>query len=319
LKILAIDTSSIQASAAIVAVEMDNAADCNATLCVEKYIPNIHTHTIIGEIFLNARTGEKQWTHSEILMPGVESLFELTRIQPQEIDYVAYSCGPGSFTGLRIGAACALGVARALERPAIGIPTLDALAYNMHGAGGEAQVVPMLDARRGQVYTAVYFRDADGGLKNQFKDEKVPEFIAMIIPTLVQQLVFNRLFRGQNDKPIILLGDGASAYEKEIRQAFESHCTEGASNVFFAPANNNRVRASSVAMCAANKIVANCDVFKIPENRSAISSSVEILYVRAPQAVREMEERAKINTAEQPSKINLSQNATFYKSEETTP
>jgi len=277
---LAIDTSGIQASAAIVDVKSD--AGDGASFCAEKYIPS--SHTVIGEIFLNARTGEKQWTHSESLMPGVQSLFELTRIQPQEVDYVAYSCGPGSFTGLRIGAACALGIARALGRAAVGVPTLDALACNMHGVGGEAQVVPMLDARRGQVYTAIYFRDAEGGLKNQFEEAKIPEFVAMIIPVVTHQLDFNRFFRGQGGKPIILLGDGAIAYEKEIRRLFDQYNPKEASNVFFAPANNNHVRASSVAICAANKILANPDAFQ-----NGTSGEVEILYVRAPQAVREKE------------------------------
>ncbi|MCL1788471.1 MAG: tRNA (adenosine(37)-N6)-threonylcarbamoyltransferase complex dimerization subunit type 1 TsaB, partial [Defluviitaleaceae bacterium] len=126
MKILSIDTSGLQAGAAIV-----------------------DDHVTIGEITLNARTGEKSWSHSEILMPGIHQLFKLTGICQHQIDYVAYTNGPGSFTGLRIGAATALGLAKGMGKPAISVPTLDALAYNMLGAGGSGLVVPMMDARRG--------------------------------------------------------------------------------------------------------------------------------------------------------------------------
>lgn len=246
MKILAIDTSGLQAGAAIVA-------------------ENNSSYITVGEVFLNARTGAKSYTHSEILMPGVAQLFELTRLLPADIDFVAYTCGPGSFTGLRIGAACALGISRALKIPAIAVPTLDALAYNITGGGF---VVPMLDARRGQVYTAFYVQNE----KNFFS--KKSECLALPIESAFEEI--SRFFlvdTGVNDtcvneKKIFFLGDGADANAEKIKEAFP--------RAVFPHANNNRQRAASVAVCAAEKIL-----------RGEFSDKVEILYVRAPQAVRE--------------------------------
>ncbi|MCL2225598.1 MAG: tRNA (adenosine(37)-N6)-threonylcarbamoyltransferase complex dimerization subunit type 1 TsaB [Defluviitaleaceae bacterium] len=252
MRILAIDTSGLQAGAAIVDVA-ENAP-----------------YITVGEIFLNARTGEKNWTHSEILMPGVERLFELTRTEPQQVDYVAYTCGPGSFTGLRIGAACVLGIARALDKPAVAVPTLDALAYNMLGTGGQATIVPMLDARRGQVYTAVFSRDDNGKIE---KDGS--EYMALPVAELLEKLQ-----KFSENTKIIFFGDGADANAETIRDKIPT--------AFFPPANNNRQRAASVAICAAEKILSG----------EEISSAVEIMYVRAPQAVREAAAKKSANGGE---------------------
>jgi tRNA threonylcarbamoyladenosine biosynthesis protein TsaB len=207
---------------------------------------------VVGEFALNARMGEKSWTHSEILMPGVEQLFKLTRIEPGEIDYVAYTCGPGSFTGLRIGAACALGIARALNKPVIAVPTLDALAYNITGEG---LIVPMLDARRGQVYTALY-KACGEGLERQ------TDYLAMPAEEFIQAHLYQ-------DKKYTFLGEGADANAEAIRRYIPG--------AVFANASNNRTRAASAGVCAAEKIHSGC----VP------SAETEILYVRAPQAVRE--------------------------------
>ncbi|MCL2388017.1 MAG: tRNA (adenosine(37)-N6)-threonylcarbamoyltransferase complex dimerization subunit type 1 TsaB [Defluviitaleaceae bacterium] len=241
IKILAIDTSGEQAGVAIVAAK--DAA-----------------YITVGEVTLNARTGEKAWTHSEILMPAVEQLFELTRLSPSDIDFVAYSNGPGSFTGLRIGAASALGIARSLNIPAIPVPTIDALAYNVLGTGDNLFIVPMLDARRGQVYTAIYFRNDDGTI------ERIMNFMALPVVEFLSYFV-------DSDMYVVFLGDGADANAEVIRAAIP--------NAIFAPANNNRQRASSVGVWAIEKILAGCE----------FSKDVEILYVRAPQAVREAERK----------------------------
>jgi tRNA threonylcarbamoyladenosine biosynthesis protein TsaB len=274
LKILAIDTSGLQAGAAIVECSSECAEKSDASFVAGKYI-------LVGEIFLNARAAKKEctpaennsanrrspndtYTHSEILMPGVEQLFALTRIEPSQIDYVAYTCGPGSFTGLRIGAACALGIARSLEVPAIAVPTLDALAYNALDAGGECNVVPMLDARRGQVYTAFYLRNESGEI------ERKTDFLAMSIDECV---TFPLHHCGTESKQILFFGDGADANKNVILNAFP--------NAIFPSANNNRQRASSAAIWAAEKILEGCEFPNTPE----------ILYVRAPQAVREQAAR----------------------------
>ena len=257
MKILAIDTSGLQASAAIVST-------CENS-----------SYITVGEIFLNARTGEKSWTHSEILMPGVQQLFELTRLSPVNIDYVAYTCGPGSFTGLRIGAACALGMARALGIPAIAVPTLDALAYNALGVGHECIIIPMLDARRGQVYTAIYGRDIYGEIS------RMSNYMALSVGEMCQELC--KLGKGERNiyfpwSGVVVLGDGADANAAELRKIMPDYTLD----LIFSSANNNRQRAASAAVWAAEKILAGHE----------FSDKVEILYVRAPQAVRESERKS---------------------------
>jgi len=235
MKILAIDTSGQQAGAAI----------------IDDYI-------IIGETLLNARTGEKSWTHSEILMPGIDQLFTLTGVNMHYIDYIAYTSGPGSFTGLRIGASTAIGLASGLNKPTIPVPTLDSLAYNMLGVGRNRLVIPMMDARRRQVYSAVY-RQCEGGALTRTTD-----YMALPVEEMTGQL-------GNED--MILLGDGACAYRETI-QATLPHA-------IFAPSNNNRQRPSSTAVWALEQIKAG----------HTLNDTVDILYVRAPQAVQDLKNK----------------------------
>jgi tRNA threonylcarbamoyladenosine biosynthesis protein TsaB len=92
--------------------------------------------------------------HSTRLMPLVAQMIEDSGIPKAELDGIAVGIGPGSFTGLRIGLATAKGLAFALNKPCAGVSTLKALAY---GTGAQlGLVVPMLDAKRGEVFTAVY-------------------------------------------------------------------------------------------------------------------------------------------------------------------
>ena len=245
MKILAIDTSGQEAGAAI----------------IDDYI-------IIGEILLNARTGDKAWTHSEILMPGIDQLFSLTGINMEQIDYIAYTSGPGSFTGLRIGASTALGLAKGLNIPAIPVPTLCSLAYNMLGTGSNGLVIPMMDARRGQVYSAVY-RQGEGGTLTRTTD-----YIALPVEDLLAQI---QLVPKLDQLKNIFLGDGAQAYKEVIKTALRQ--------AIFAPANNNRQRASSAAVWALEQIKAGYT----PNN------TVDILYVRAPQAVQDLKNKAAKN------------------------
>ncbi len=93
-------------------------------------------------------------THSEWLMPSIEAMMAASGIAASGIDVVAVSMGPGSFTGLRIGVSIAKGIAWTLGCPIIGVSTLKALALNLRDTGYVA--VPLLDARRSQVYSAVY-------------------------------------------------------------------------------------------------------------------------------------------------------------------
>ena len=126
MKILALDTTGLVASVALVDEEKT-----------------------IAEFTTNYKK-----THSQTIMPMIEQLKNMVELDLSEIDYVACASGPGSFTGLRIGAATAKGLAHGLDKKIIPVPTLDGLAYNL--AESSKLIVPIMDARRNQVYSAIY-------------------------------------------------------------------------------------------------------------------------------------------------------------------
>jgi tRNA threonylcarbamoyladenosine biosynthesis protein TsaB len=131
-------------------------------------------------------------THSQTLLPMVESILNLFDLTADDIDLFAASAGPGSFTGVRIGAATVKGLAFATEKPCIGVSTLEALAYNL--AHTDGLICPVMNARRQQVYTAL-FRCKNGVLERLMPDS------AIAITELDTHL-------SQYDEPVRLCGDG---------------------------------------------------------------------------------------------------------------
>lgn len=127
MNILAIDTSSVVASAAI--------------LC---------DNILKGEYTTNQKKN-----HSQKLMPLIDSLFKSVDISIEDIDLFAVSAGPGSFTGLRIGIATAKGLAHATGKPIIGVSSIKAMAYNLFNCADLIAVI--MDARRDQVYGGIYY------------------------------------------------------------------------------------------------------------------------------------------------------------------
>ena len=105
-------------------------------------------------------------THAEALMPCVDAALSGLGITMADIDVFAVISGPGSFTGLRIGISTVKAFAYAAKKPAVGIPTLDALAKNLEGCDG-ALLCPIVEAKKGYVYQAIYrcggIPGADGG------------------------------------------------------------------------------------------------------------------------------------------------------------
>ena len=130
-------------------------------------------------------------THSQTLLPMIHDMLEMADVSVKELDAIAIASGPGSFTGLRIGAATAKGLGGALSIPLIAVPTLEGLAYNL--AGAEALVCPIMDARRQQTYTGLY--DFADGRMNTI----LPQCVVMI-EEIVDQI--NELGRR-----VIFLGD----------------------------------------------------------------------------------------------------------------
>lgn len=107
-----------------------------------------------GDHILAELTLEVPRAHSTRLMPLIAQAIGDSGLAKADIDAIAVGVGPGSFTGLRIGLATAKGLAFALGKPCVGVPTLRAMAYGTSAQLG--LVVPMLDARRGEVFTAIY-------------------------------------------------------------------------------------------------------------------------------------------------------------------
>lgn len=130
MKILAIDSSGLVASVAVVTEE-----------------------SLIAEYTINYKK-----THSQTLLPMLDEIVKMIEIDLKEIDAIAVAAGPGSFTGLRIGSSTAKGLGLSLNKPIISVPTVDGLAYNLYAT--DKLICPIMDARRNQVYTGLYeFKD----------------------------------------------------------------------------------------------------------------------------------------------------------------
>jgi tRNA threonylcarbamoyladenosine biosynthesis protein TsaB len=142
---------------------------------------------LLGEITLNIAI-----THSERLMSAVDRLLDDCGLAPADLDGLAVSVGPGSFTGLRIGLATVKALAMALDLPVAAVPTLDALAARLPFA--DAPVCPILDARKKEVYLSLY-RWRESGMAREW------DYLA-----LPPELAAARL-----EAPVILLGDGIEA------------------------------------------------------------------------------------------------------------
>ena len=157
------------------------------------------------------KVGEFKVTHSETLMPMIDELVKETGTKLESLDAIAVSAGPGSFTGLRIGSATAKGLGMALNKPLIHIPTLHGMAYNLLGHSGF--IVPMIDARRGTVYTGIFtfVLRAD----NTIDFEVFQDTCVMSIEELMERLELLTSLDG-NPPPVVFLGDGLFEYHEKI-------------------------------------------------------------------------------------------------------
>lgn len=146
-----------------------------------------------GEKLLGLYTIDNGLTQSELLLPMAENMLKNLKLSFDEIGLLACSVGPGSFTGVRIGVSLVKGIAFGKNTPCVSVSTLDALAENLKGLDGI--IVPCMDARRSQVYTATY-RSASGNI------EKLTEDRAMAISDLGEEL---KAYVNEN---IYIVGDG---------------------------------------------------------------------------------------------------------------
>lgn len=222
--ILAIDTSSIYASCAVMRD---------------------------GEV-LSEKVSLSGLVHSKSVMPLVEDCLKSISIDVSEVDVFACVAGPGSFTGVRIGVCAVKGLAQALNKPCAEINTLDCLQLNATYA---EYVCPIMDARRGQVYSGVYKNGTLIRPQDVCPLEEVLEFV--------------------KDKKCVFTGDGVKPFKEKIRAIMGD-------NALFTLPQHNYTRAAS-ALYLAQKAV--------EENKLVSAAALDAIYLRKPQAEREYENR----------------------------
>ena len=232
MKILAVDTSANVATAAV-----------------------ISDGKLIAESILNHKK-----THSEKIMPMIDSVLKDAEIGINDIDLFAVANGPGSFTGLRIGVSTVKALAHAADKPIVGISTLEAMAYNLFDVDG--LISPIMDARRSQVYNAVY----------RFEKGRLCEV------TEPRALAIEECLDGfAGEEKVYFLGDGVPVHEEIIKNTMGERAV-------IAPVTALLQRASSLAVLAELKFI---------EGKSDTYQSLMPFYLRKSQAEREYEERNK--------------------------
>ena len=199
MKILSIESASVTASCAV-----------------------SEDYNILGEFTLSHKK-----THSEKLMPLIEELMKELGLKMDDIDLIAVSEGPGSYTGLRIGAALAKSLAFASGTKLISVPTMKSLAGNVYEA--DKLIVPIMDARAGRIYTGIY-KWTEGDLR-EVKDQ-----FACNIDDLIEDL------KGFN-VPVVFNGDGSVNYREKIIDNLKGQAS-------FAPEIFNYLKASTLAFIA---------------------------------------------------------------------
>ena len=245
MKILALDSSALVASVAIASEEK-----------------------VLAEYTVNFKK-----THSQTLLPMLDEAVRLTGIPLAEIDAIAVAEGPGSFTGLRIGAATAKGLGLALDRPVIPVSTLEGMAFQLYGSS--VLVCPIMDARRNQVYAAAYefIRKGDGigeSREGTFQMNCVLAPEALAIEDLLSKL-------SKQNREVVFLGDGVPIQKEYIME----HCPVLFS---FAPAHLSCQSAGALAMRA-------FEIYK--ENGTQSAADFKPVYLRVSQAERERSLRMK--------------------------
>ena len=231
MKILALDSSGLVASVAVVEDEV-----------------------LLAEYTVNYKK-----THSQTLLPMLDEISRMIELDLESIDAIAVAAGPGSFTGLRIGSATAKGLGLALNKPLIGVPTVEALAYNLYDVPGF--ICPIMDARRRQVYTGIYSFE-------QHQMKTIKEQTAMGIEELAEEL-------NQRNQPVIFLGDGVAVYRDTIKEKLTVPFD-------FAPVHLNKQRAGAVAALGARYYA---------EGKTETAREHQPEYLRVSQAERERAER----------------------------
>ncbi len=164
----------------------------------------VEDHRILVESFINYKK-----THSETLLPTIDRIMGECDCTLADLDALAVTVGPGSFTGLRIGLATVKGIAMAAHKPIVALSTLDTLAANV--VGSDELIGALLDARKNELYYGFY-RQGQQGL------EALGEAMVASPAALVSQV--RELLTGEGQR-IILLGDGYYRYSSYFEQELQ--------------------------------------------------------------------------------------------------
>ena len=207
-------------------------------------------NTLLGEQYQNT-----DLTHSQILLVMAEELLKQCGKKPSEVTAVAVANGPGSFTGVRIGVAAAKGFAWGGECPIYGVSTLEAMALGL--GVFEGYVCPVMDARRSQVYNALFY-------VNQGAVERITPDRAIALSDLENELKNLK-------KPVFLVGDGSKLCYNTLQEAVPQ--------LVMPPENRMHQRAVGVGLAALAQAAADDPAGLAPN------------YLRLSQAERERNER----------------------------
>ena len=217
---------------------------------------------IKAEYFLNLKT-----THSQTLLPMVESVLKLSGIGIGDIDVIAATAGPGSFTGVRIGISAVKGLAFAQNTPCVPVSTLEAMAYGLTGCDGI--VCACMDARCNQVYNAIF--EVKDGVVSRFCFDR-----ALMIEELYAEL--EKIYEKNREKTIFIVGDGADLFYNSIKDRDVPVC--------LAPEHLKWQRASGVCMAALSKA---------QNGETVCPEELLPVYLRLPQAERELKAKQSLS------------------------
>lgn len=196
---------------------------------------------------LNLRNNE---THSKHLMTIVESLMRVSGMNPSDIDALAVTRGPGSFTGLRIGLSTVKGLSLALGKQVVGVSSLDALARGISHMG-QKNICAMIDARKDEVFTALY--TADGPLLRKISEERLVGMADLATDI---------------DEETLFVGSGAERYRELIQ-------TRVGGRAVFPEDSFNHVRA---------EIVASIGFTELIDHAEQNSTDISACYIRKSDA-----------------------------------
>lgn len=220
---------------------------CSVAICEDNYCQ--------GEISIVSKI-----THSVSLIPNIDWLLKSLGLSIKEIDGLAVSIGPGSFIGLRIGIATAKGLAQALNKPLVGVSSLEALVHQAIGYAGF--ICPIVDGKRKEIFWALYRRDRQKAIR-------VSKFYSTSAEALCSRIAE---FKSAKDEPIFFIGDAILTYGEEIRERLKEKALFTSSVAHFP-------KASTIAYLGYGLI-----------SKGEYKSGLNLfpLYIRLPDAVKKI-------------------------------